>query len=60
MVEPILTEKQALNQNVRACFEPMAASRLSGHALEQGRRNHPSTRSADSGYEGRVGEQGVG
>jgi hypothetical protein len=55
-----MPEKQALIQSVRACFEPMAASQLSGHALEQGRRNHPSTRSADSGYEGRVVEQGVG
>ena len=33
MVEPIMTEKQALIQSVRACFDPITASHLSEHAL---------------------------
>jgi hypothetical protein len=33
MTEPVTTEKQALLQTVRACFDPMAASHLPEHAL---------------------------
>jgi hypothetical protein len=33
MIEPIMTEKQALIQSVGACFDPMAASRFPEHAL---------------------------
>jgi hypothetical protein len=33
MIAPISTEKQALTQNVRACFDPIAALHLSEHSL---------------------------